>query len=137
MLTDVKEIELAQLHAEVFAMQRSGHRFVTMTCADTGEAFDVLYHFDKEYRMQHLRLRLPRDQALPSISDVFFAAVLIENEIKDMFGIDVQGMAIDYKGLFLLAEDAPKAPLAKPLAIPVDVRIRPAAAPAVEGGTAQ
>ena len=132
MLTNVTEVTPLNLHAEVFALRRKGYRFVTMTCSDLGDGFDVLYHFDLNYELCHLRLRLPLSEPLPSISDVFFAAVLIENEIKDMFGIDVQGMAIDYKGRFLLAEDAPKAPLLKALGVPIDARLRPRQA-AAEG----
>jgi hypothetical protein len=44
--------------------------------------------------------------------------VLVENELQDLFGIQVADMVIDYGGRLLLTEDAPKAPLNKTVAPP-------------------
>ena len=133
MLNAVKAVTLDNLHKEVWAMRSAGFRLVTMTCTDLGDAFDILYHFDLNYELQHLRLCLPKGQALPSVAAIFFAAVLVENEMKDLFGLVVSDLPIDYKGRFILAEDAPKAPLAKTVGIPLDIRVRaPAAAPGEE-----
>jgi Ni,Fe-hydrogenase III component G len=126
MLTDVKEIEMEHLHTEVWRLKQDGYRFVTMTCTDLGDAHDILYHFDKHYALKHLRLKLMRGVTLPSISSLFFAAVLVENETKDLFGIDVGGLAIDFKGRFMLSDGAPVAPLNKaPIGIGLDVRVKP------------
>lgn len=126
MLQNCKDITRETLLTEVASKLPMGYRFVTMTCVDAGEAFDILYHFDKNYELLNLRLRLAKGESLPSVSGLVFAAVLVENEIKDLFGIDVTGLAIDYQGHFILAEGAPKAPLLKN---------RPAApAAATEGG---
>lgn len=113
MLDNVTEITMDQLAVEVWKAKQDGYRFVTMTCCDLTDAHDILYHFDKQYVLKHLRLRLPRGTALLSISNLFFAAVLVENEIKDLFGIDFTGLAIDYKGRFILSDGAPVAPLNK------------------------
>jgi NADH:ubiquinone oxidoreductase subunit C len=113
MLQNCKDITRDALLTEVASKLPMGYRFVTMTCVDAGEAFDILYHFDKNYELLNLRLRLPKAQSLPSVSGLVFAAVLVENEIKDLFGINVTGLAIDYQGHFILAEGAPTAPLLK------------------------
>lgn len=113
MLDNVTEIPIEQLAVAVWKTKQDGYRFVTMTCSDLGDAHDILYHFDKQYALKHLRLRLPRGTALPSISNLFFAAVLVENEIKDLFGVAFTGLAIDYKGRFILSDGAPVAPLNK------------------------
>jgi ech hydrogenase subunit D len=126
----VIETDAGRLHGQVSGLQCQGHRLVTITCLDAGDAHEVLYHFDKDYVLTTLRLLLPRGQPLPSISNLFFAAALVENEIQDLFGIPVTGLAIDYQGRFLLAEAAPRAPLNKSCGMGVDVRQRPAAAPA-------
>jgi Ni,Fe-hydrogenase III component G len=127
MLTDVKEIEIEHLHKEVWQLKSDGYRFVTMTCTDLGDAHDILYHFDLHYALKHLRLKLPRGVSLPSISSQFFAAVLVENEMKDLFGIEVSGLAVDFKGRFMLSDGAPVAPLNKaPIGIGLDVRVKPA-----------
>ena len=128
MLTNVQEITPDRLVGEVALIKGQGCRFVTVTCTDLGEAHDLIYHFDDKGELRHLRLKLPHGATLPSLSGVWFAAVIIENEIQDLFGITITGMAIDYKGRFLLAENSPKAPFNKLGGIAVDVRVRPSAA---------
>ena len=123
MLKNLKEITRESLLNEVASRIPQGYRFVTMTCTDCGDAFDVLYHFDKGYELQNLRLSLKKGEDLPSISHMIFAALVIENEIKDLFGINVTGLAIDYGGRFLLSEGAPVAPQAR------NVQAEPNAAP--------
>lgn len=133
MLTDVTAITTDELTARVWQARQDGYRFVTMTCTDVGDAHDVLYHFDKGYVLKHFRVRLVRGAVLPSISGVFFAAVLVENEMKDLFGVEISGLAIDYKGRFILSEGAPSAPLNKGhIGIGLDIRDKGGAASAGE-----
>ena len=90
-----------------------GYRFVTMTVVDKGEEFDIFYHFDLDYKMTTLKLELKKGDTLPSISGVCFAAVVVENEIQDLFGITITGLAIDYEKHFILAPDAPAQPFCR------------------------
>jgi len=110
MLTNLKEINRDNLLNEIAPMGPRGYRFVTITCVDCGDHFEIMYHFDKDYELTTLRLNLAKGQKLPSISDIIPAAVLVENEIRDLFGIEVKGLILDYEGRFMLSEDAPQAP---------------------------
>jgi len=119
MLKNLIEINLDHLIGAVAAKRAAGYRFVTITCSDLGEAYlggayDILYHFDKGLSLETLRVRLPKGSELPSISAEYFAALLVENEIKDLFGIAVTGLALDYEGRFLLSEGAPRKPFRRP-----------------------
>lgn len=109
-LPDLTDLTVDTLVDEVLEKHHDGWRFVTMTCVDKGKEFDLMYHFDKEYRLVTLRLQIPHGQPVPSVSDIYFAATVIENEVKDMFGIPFTGLAIDFGGRFFLTENAPKAP---------------------------
>lgn len=113
MIQNLTEIQPDSLIGAVAIKRAAGYRFVTMTCSDLGDAYDLFYHFDKELILEHLRLRLPKDGALPSISSVYFSAVLVENEIKDLFGIEITGLVLDYQGRFILADGAPKKPFSR------------------------
>jgi len=113
MLTNVKEVNRDNLLNEVAPMLPRGFRFVTLTCVDFGDYHEIMYHFDKDYELTTLKLKLLKGQKLPSISDIIFAAIIVENEIHDLFGIKVKGLALDYEGRLLLTEDAPKAPFNK------------------------
>ena len=88
-------------------------RFVTMTVVDNGEMFDIYYHVDLDYELMTYKLELKKGDTLPSISGVCFAAVVVENEIQDLFGITITGLAIDYEKHFLLAPDAPAQPFCR------------------------
>ena len=83
-----------------------GWRLVTMTVVDTGEAgFDIFYHYDKDLVMKHYKLSIPKETVVPSISPVYFAALLVENESRDQFGICFSDIVLDFGGhLYLEAE---------------------------------
>lgn len=95
-------------------MKAEGYRFLTLTCVELNETTaDVLYHFDKDLALKHLRLTVQKDLPIPSISVVYFAAFLVENEIQDLFGLCFRGMAIDYGRTFYLEEEVRKTPFCK------------------------
>ncbi|HOY68842.1 MAG TPA: NADH-quinone oxidoreductase subunit C [Candidatus Ozemobacteraceae bacterium] len=132
-LPDLKQVTVDTIAAEVTDKFRNGWRFVTMTCVDKGGAFDLMYHFDKEYKLVTLRIDVPHGQPVPSVSGIYFAAAVIENEIKDMFGMPFTDLAIDFNGRFLLSENAPKAPQCRE-GSGIDLRMKvPAEAQPAEG----
>ncbi|MBU4525429.1 MAG: NADH-quinone oxidoreductase subunit C [Desulfomicrobium sp.] len=113
MAFETKNVEKNQLAAEVQALKNGGQRLLTMTCVDLGESFDLLYHFDLDLQMTHLRLTVPKGESVPSISGIYFAALVIENETQDLFGIKFEGLALDFGGHFYLEEEVKKYPFCK------------------------
>lgn len=113
MLTNLREVTTDQLIESVYTMKQYGFRLATITCTDTENAIDLLYQFDKLYVFHNIRLMLERGTRAPSISNIYFAAALVENEIQDLFGVQFYNLAIDFEGRFLLSEHAPKTPFAK------------------------
>ncbi|MDP3430287.1 MAG: hypothetical protein Q8R89_08160, partial [Desulfomicrobium sp.] len=65
MAFETKNVEKNQLTAEVQALKNGGQRLLTMTCVDLGESFDLLYHFDLDLQMTHLRLTVPKGESVP------------------------------------------------------------------------
>ena len=124
-LDSVTEVTVESLFSQVAIRQQQGCRFVTMTCLSSGDGHDILYHFDKDYQLSSLRLHLNPGQDVPSISGLFFAALLAENEIKDFFGLSFHGLVLDFKGRLLLTDEAPKTPMNKRCGIGLDVREKP------------
>jgi hypothetical protein len=87
---------------------------VTTSCVDLGEDnLDVLYQFDKDLELHNLRIKVKRGEEVPSISKIYFCALLVENEMKELFGLNITGIAIDYGGHMLLAPEALKNPQSK------------------------
>ena len=112
MLENLLEISKGQLMNMAQKMIYNGYRFVTATCVDSGTGIvDVTYHFDKDLEMKHYRVRVEKGEDIPSISGIYFCAVLVENEMKELFGLNITNMVIDYGGHMLLTDDAPDAPM--------------------------
>lgn len=112
MIENVKEITVQELLGEVQKLHYEGYRFVTITCVDNNnDTLDLLYHFDKDYKLMNLRLTIPKGTAVPSISKILFCALLVENEIKELFGVNIENLIIDYGGHLLLSDGAPDNPM--------------------------
>ena len=113
MMTINEVLNLENQQEKIGALLLHGYRFVTMTVVDKGEEFDIFYHFDKDYELVTYQLMLKKGDDLPSISDICFAAVIVENEIQDLFGITFKDLKLDYNKHFILAPDAPAQPFCR------------------------
>lgn len=112
-IANVEAIPLESLELRAKAMAAEGARLITITCVQTGDGFEVLYHFDRDLQMSHLAVQVPEGGKLPSITGAYLCAFLVENEIEDLFGLPVEGMPLDYRRHLVLASDAAPAPLLK------------------------
>lgn len=114
MKEEVISVTSETVMGEAAKMKSDGYRFVTMTCVELDEQrVDLLYHFDKDLGMKHLRLTVPKDERVPSLSHLYFASFLVENEIRDQFGIRFHGLVIDYDGTLYLDEEVKVTPFCK------------------------
>lgn len=113
MVENVTEISKEKLLDEVQKIKGEGYRFVTASCVDMGSEFIIYYHFDQDNKMKHLKITSKKDEDIPSISRVYLAGALVENEMKDLFGVKLTDLAIDYGGKFLITGDVEPAPFAK------------------------
>lgn len=131
-LLPATEVTRDNLLQEVVQLKQQNYRLITLTCLDTGQGHDVIYHFAKQYDMVHLRLHLAAGTTLASISALFPSAMIVENEIKDHFGVHFEGLTFDFKGRLMLSENAPRAPMNKRCGMGIDARTpeKPAPAPA-------
>ena len=98
---------------KIAALLPQGYRLVTMTAVDCGDHFDIYYHFDRNYELYTLRLQAEKGKDIPSITPVCFAALTVENEIQDLFGITFTGLELDYLHHFILSHDAPEKPFCR------------------------
>lgn len=101
-----EETELAELLGKVEARKDAGHEFVQL-CASTKEtSCEMLYSFVDPNRpvnepgIDNLVVDVPDGTAVPSITRFFPAAFVFENEAHDLFGIDIEGINIDFGGNF-------------------------------------
>jgi Ni,Fe-hydrogenase III component G len=115
MIEKLKEISKDQLLAEVKKYADSKARFVTGVCNDLGDKLEVAYYFNASpgIDVSALRFVVGKDEDVPSMTGIYLTAVLIENEMKELFGLKVKGLAIDFGGHMMLAQDSPVLPMLK------------------------
>ncbi|HEX8938789.1 MAG TPA: NADH-quinone oxidoreductase subunit C [Candidatus Limnocylindrales bacterium] len=104
----------------VAAYARDGWRLVLIntTAVLPGEAtpdgaFDVSWSFARGAELEHLAERVLPGEAVPSISGSFPGAFLYENEMRELFGVEVTGIDVDLQGqLYRTATRVPFSPSA-------------------------
>jgi ech hydrogenase subunit D len=114
MREELVAVSAEALVGEVAKLKVQGYRLVTLSCTELDESrVDILYHFDRDLALKHLRLTALKSETVPSISPVYFAALLVENEIQDLFGLRFEGLLVDYRGTLYLEEEALKTPFCR------------------------
>ncbi len=95
----IEAIPVTALLERVQLMHAEGWRLVQVCCTRLVADQEVSYSFDRGGTLRTLRVSVPiRDPELPSISSFYWSAFLYENEMHDLFGVRVTGMAVDYHG---------------------------------------
>lgn len=96
-----KDIQAAELEAAATLMKKEGYRLAQICATTLPDRFEVNYSFDKDYAFINYRITLSSVEiSLPSITKIYWNAFIYENEIQDLFGIRIKGMAVDYHGQF-------------------------------------
>jgi ech hydrogenase subunit D len=101
MAQQIVDIQLSELLERVKGMQVKGARLVQICCTKLPDKLELQYSFDQDYELTNFRITLANvDAPIPSVSGVYLSAFLYENEIHDLFGVKVTGIAVDYQGKF-------------------------------------
>lgn len=89
--------------------KEDGWRFVQLLAVNTEEGIDLIYSFMKDGVLQNNKVEhVAKTDSVPSITDEFLAAFVFENEVHDLFGVDIRNIAIDFGGNFYaLAQSEP------------------------------
>lgn len=111
MAFDIEFETLTIKELPAFAAQRKkdGWRFVQILAATTDEGIDLIYSFMKDGLLVNHKIKdVQKDDVVPSISDKFLEAFVFENEIHELFGVQIKDIAIDFQGEFYgVAVDEP------------------------------
>ncbi len=102
-------IALEDLHREAAVRKAEGWRFIQTHAVKADDGVDLYYSFMKGGKVENLCVRgVQKDQPVPSITDLFLAAFVFENEARELFGIDMRDIAIDFAGaMYAPAESEP------------------------------
>ena len=103
-------LKLAEVPALSDRMKSEHARFVQILAVNTDAGVDLVYSFMMDggalcnYEVKGVK----KTDVVPSITGNFLAAFVFENEIHDLFGVTIEGIAIDFGGKFYqLAQSEP------------------------------
>ena len=107
--TTFKTIALADLHDTAAQMKDDRARFIQTHAVNTDEGIDLYYSFMVDGVIENFSVKgVQEDDEVPSITDLFLAAFVFENEARELFGVDMHDIAIDFAGkMYGPAEAAP------------------------------
>ncbi len=94
----LEEITVGDLIPKVHALKAEGWRIIQVLAVSGPEANELTYSFGLGMQFKLLRFRVGSEQTVPSITPVYVAAYLYENEIRDLFGVKIERIAVDWLG---------------------------------------
>ncbi|CCH48730.1 NADH-quinone oxidoreductase subunit C [Pseudodesulfovibrio piezophilus] len=108
----VIDVTIDTIVGEVMTMKNDGQRLITFSTYQEDESrIGILYHFDKDLEVTHLRLVADMDKPIPSVSGVYFSALLVENEIRDQWNVSFDGLVLDFNRTLYLDPEVTQVPL--------------------------
>ncbi len=94
-------IKRDKIHEVAAQKYKALWRCVQMHCTNTENGIDITYSYQKENVMDNLTVKsVKKDEHIPSITDVYIGMFPFENEAHDLFGVQVDNIAIDFQGRF-------------------------------------
>ncbi|HWT27746.1 MAG TPA: NADH-quinone oxidoreductase subunit C [Mobilitalea sp.] len=114
----IKEILPKDLLAETIHLKNEGYRLVAITCTNKKtkdeetsvekDEMELSYSFDKDYDLINLRFSVCADDEIESVSLLYSYAFLYENEIKELFGVSIKDISLDFNNtLYKIPVKAP------------------------------
>ena len=97
--TEFVDIDLSQLRREASVMKTEGWRFIQTHAVLGDGGVDLYYSFMKDGLARNLKVTgVTKEDPVPSITDLFLAAFVFENEARELFGVDMRDIALDFQG---------------------------------------
>lgn len=104
----IKEISAAELMPSVLEIKQRGLRLTQICSTRLEDGYELYYSFTDVYELETLKLTVATDEEVPSISAVYAPAFLYENEVKELFGVNIKMISLDFQNkLYRIDEEAP------------------------------
>ena len=106
----MEEITPTELLGKVMTLKNMGRRLSQICAAYVNEKLELSYSFaDDETNLYHnLRLVIDKETEVCSITEFYPYAFLYENEMKELFGVNILMINHDYNNkLYRINEEAP------------------------------
>ncbi len=89
-------------------LKSKGARFLTISVKDVSETdVELMYHYEIEDHVENFHMVVPKDKPIQSITGVYIAAFIAENEAQDLFKVTFKDLAVDLGGKMLKDDISP------------------------------
>lgn len=112
----LEEISRADLLHKVMIKKEEGFRFSQACAAYINEKLELSYSFMNEDTFEFFTYRVivEKGEEVPSITQIVPAAVFHENEMKELFGVNIKMISIDFDDkLYRIETETPFVPADK------------------------
>ena len=92
---DIYKIEQVELLPIIMEKKNNLWRLCQICCAFVEGEYEVTYSFANGMAIDNYRLIVGKDEQVPSISRVYKSATFYENEMHELFGLNVEQMKMD------------------------------------------
>lgn len=101
-------IDCSELAGCALNMRRENARLVQICAVSIPDGFELSYSFAKEYEFINYRIVINENDKVVSIGDIYPGAVFYENEMKELFGVNIESMYLDYNNkLYKIETETP------------------------------
>ncbi len=105
---NITVIQTDELVAKSLYERQRGSRLSQICAVRTENGYELSYSFVLGYDMINYRLIIDEDTEVVSISDIFPSSVLYENEMVELFGVNIRFMNLDYHNkLYKIEQETP------------------------------
>lgn len=108
----IEKVELLQI---IMEKKNNLWRLCQICCSfpkvDDKNVYEITYSFANGYELENYRLVVEKDELVPSISRVYNSAVYYENEMKELWGLNIENIKLDlHNTLYRIDETTPFIP---------------------------
>ena len=108
MTTEFVNVNPENVIDESQKLKFAGYHLMQQCATRVPDAFELIYTFGKDLEVKQLKITLPEENEISSITSIFPCAFIYENEMHDLFGVKIKMINIDYEGkLYRTAIETP------------------------------
>ncbi|MBO6112216.1 MAG: NADH-quinone oxidoreductase subunit C [Lachnospiraceae bacterium] len=109
----LEKTEVSDLLKRALELKKAGFRFSQAHASYIDEKFELSYSFSNydNYGLHTLRIVIDPETEVPSITEIIPAAVFYENEMKELYGVKISMISVDYNNrLYRIRQETPMGP---------------------------
>lgn len=104
---EIIDLELKDLLDKAREHKAAGYRLGQICCVRTEGGYDLLYSYVLEYKMINYKIAIAETEEVPTMEEIFPTAKLYENEMSELFGVNIHFATPDGNKMYRIAAETP------------------------------